>query len=134
MKAKFIYETLNFERGLDPKKAMGIGSDYFWDNMKVGDVLECKRTFYLDFYHKFSTKPEKITKWSETYHPPIFKGEKIFIGIISIVDDPQDGNRERTLIQIQYDYIVKISDSTYNWMNDTLEKYKKYFNIIPKNE
>jgi len=25
MKAKFVYESLDFERGQDPKKAMGIG-------------------------------------------------------------------------------------------------------------
>jgi hypothetical protein len=35
-----IHESVNFERGKDPKEAMGIGKPS-WDNVKVGDLFRC---------------------------------------------------------------------------------------------
>jgi len=31
MKAQFVYESISFERGRDPKAAMGIGMNGYWD-------------------------------------------------------------------------------------------------------
>lgn len=33
MKAKFIFENINFERGLDPITSMGIGKDWTLENL-----------------------------------------------------------------------------------------------------
>ena len=41
-----LEESLNFERGLDPKKAMRIGL-YEWKNISWGDILKCKEDFIL---------------------------------------------------------------------------------------
>ena len=32
MKARFVFENIEFERGMDPKEALGIGSEnYIWN-------------------------------------------------------------------------------------------------------
>ena len=38
MKALFVYESLDFERGGDPKKALGIGKSY-WEKLDKGSIL-----------------------------------------------------------------------------------------------
>jgi hypothetical protein len=43
MKAQFVYENLNFERGLDPKESMGIGDSEFRDFLKLSDDELMKR-------------------------------------------------------------------------------------------
>jgi len=41
MKAQLVYENLDFERGISPKKALGIGRKN-WDNLGIGDVIYTK--------------------------------------------------------------------------------------------
>jgi len=50
MKARFIYESLNFERGIDPKDSMGVGIRYK-RNFKT--VRECAH-FFLNHIDKLS--------------------------------------------------------------------------------
>ena len=50
MKAKFIYESLNFERGADPKDSMGVGIRY---RRSFKTVRECAN-FFLNHIDKLS--------------------------------------------------------------------------------
>jgi hypothetical protein len=39
MKARFVYENINFERGKDPKVVMGLGH-VSWENLQAGDIIQ----------------------------------------------------------------------------------------------
>ena len=86
MKAKTVNENINFERGQDPKSAMGIGWDldkYIEEGLKKrghADVNFCDE-FYLnmrEMYDKedllemlvdmvYKTKPEDQLKWVDSF-------------------------------------------------------------------
>lgn len=36
MKAQYVYENINFERGRDPKKSLEIGLESLYNNLKMG--------------------------------------------------------------------------------------------------
>jgi hypothetical protein len=134
MRAKFIYETINFERGLNPIKAMDLGQEYLWKNLKKGDILECREPIYLNYNHRFSKEKDHFTKYSETVHTPIKKGNKIKILDLARVSSMRD----RELLHIAFIYIdpteKQIQENSYDpWMVATIKEYKKYFNIIQKN-
>ena len=43
MKARFVYKSLDFERGMNPKQSLGIGNEvYTWENIRPGNVIMTK--------------------------------------------------------------------------------------------
>ena len=48
---KLVKEHINFERGIDPKKAMGIGI-ITWDKLEEGDILTNTKEIYKYFVNK----------------------------------------------------------------------------------
>ena len=120
----------------DPIRDMGIGQDYLWSHLKPGDIIECKKSFYINYNHRFSNEKEHITKFTETTHKPINAGEKLKIREIK-----DFWLRKKDLLCISYSYV----DSQENknqfyknhflhdlWMLEQLEKFKKHFIVIPK--
>jgi len=64
MKAKFVYENMEFERGQDPKDAMGIGSDLFRYTKildKFAEKWGFKESHGMTNYHKkWIRNPEDV--------------------------------------------------------------------------
>lgn len=63
---------MNFERGIDPKRAMEIGIRT-WQNLSVGDILKCKPNKWVSIdetfgqtygYARFVMDGSKKTRWS----------------------------------------------------------------------
>jgi hypothetical protein len=50
MKAYYVRERLEFERGIDPKKSMNIGKTHLWNNLKPGDILRIKKVTSLNIF------------------------------------------------------------------------------------
>ena len=112
---------------------MNIGKDYLWDNLKEGDILICKKSFYLNYQHRFSNKPEHITKYSECIHTPIIEGKKILIKDIY----PSRDIDRIPLTHIKFDYInpdekEKQTAEYDRWMKESLGKIQKHFDIFKK--
>lgn len=91
MKAQFVYESLNFERGGDPKKSLGIGlNPFIWDELY--DLWE-----ESDF--KRLVNPEKrfaktsldsffyVDEEDEMGSPEVF----LKFGIMGVIDHPMSG-------------------------------------------
>jgi ankyrin repeat protein len=49
MRAKFIYESLNFERGQDPKVSIGIGMEAELQNFVTENFPRGKTSYYLNY-------------------------------------------------------------------------------------
>ena len=133
---KDLKESLDFERGKNPIKTMGIGQDYLWDTIEPGDILECKKAFFLNYTHRFSNKKEHITQYSHCTHTPINIGVKL-----EITDISEDSSRDMRsisldLFQINYLYLEGHEEENTrphdNYMRGTMQDFKKHFNVIKK--
>lgn len=47
MKAQYVYENLNFERGKEPKEALNIGKNR---KLKLGEKIEVYNAIYSDYW------------------------------------------------------------------------------------
>lgn len=78
MKARFVYENLDFERGKDPKSAMGLGKKYYLKssnkrvNMGYGSMAtETSWTLFdrdmneIKYHRQNSWDKDKFEGWKE---------------------------------------------------------------------
>jgi len=103
MRAKKVYESLDFERGKDPKDAMGIGSKlYIWD--KFLSLRERDRGDWMTYYAIFSSENGSIMKIFG--HGPKFKTNtnKILkeMGLDEYIELPGKITDNRTNREISY--------------------------------
>jgi len=89
-----VRESLNFERGLDPKKSMDIGMTGF-DQIKRGDIVVCIkrcwiRGFYLNFYE--GTNPS----WRNDDSEP----SEYEVGMYGVVYTNPDDWKDRLILDI----------------------------------
>jgi len=129
-KEKIVRESISFERYRDPKEALGLAPD--WDDLKEGDILECKKSIYLNYQERFSREKEHITKYTSAIHTLIEKGTQIMIERVSW---PRGRYGSIPLMQIDFKYLNPTEkqmkkNEGYPEMVDFIENYKKYFIII----
>lgn len=128
---KFIPESLeesqNFERGIEPLKAMKIGM-IKWSDLKEGTVLQCIKTFYLN-------ANQKITNSEENSIISIDEGE------ILVVREVDEGKKDWVIWHIQYDDMedyLENKDKNESWRFDyfsgTLAQFEKRFRILQRSE
>jgi hypothetical protein len=124
-----------FTEKSDPIQDLGIGQDYLWNHLKPGDIIECTKSFYLNYNHRFNNEKEHITKYTETTHTPINIGEKLVIRYVQPGIDKL-GYNKLDLLDILYSYVDPQKQKNHQlydlWIIEKLEKFKKHFNIIPK--
>ena len=68
---KIVRESVNFERGIDPKRAMGIGEEGLknkWGDLKKGDILRIKKQFGVNARNRIASdeRPIKMYDPSES--------------------------------------------------------------------
>jgi hypothetical protein len=76
-----VRESLDFERGQEPKKSMDIGLRT-WDNIKPGDILIPKKEVQIDGKGKFVSDGRGDTIWADGMVALVLKVQKFY--------DPQE--------------------------------------------
>jgi len=94
MKAKFVYEDVSFERGQDPKSALGLGIVGKFDKFAKGASM--KRTELDDEDVDIFANDEVFAKWQQ------FHRGKFYSGYLILFRDRDDGQLH-TYINSEYD-------------------------------
>jgi hypothetical protein len=94
MKARFVYEGLSFQRGLDPKEALNIGRPS-WDTLKKGDIIKCTKFVQASVSEK--TLYNTIRHY---WHGNIFQKDKYYI----LLKDPVIYEDGRIHLNTRYIY------------------------------
>jgi len=67
MRAKKIYESIDFERGIDPKQSMGLGEEglrHKWSSLQKGDIIRIKKPFGVDNENRISRKERVMREYT----------------------------------------------------------------------
>ena len=94
-----VRESINFERGVEPKVSMGIGNK--WARIKKGDIIECIRRVLVKYdresqldYLAFMP-PDKIDNDPRDYY--------FDIGNVAIADEIREENGSLKMVLIPMD-------------------------------
>ena len=61
MKAQFVFENIDFERGKDPKEAMGIGNE---DHRMINSLDKMAKKIGMKLAHVSPNNPNRIATWT----------------------------------------------------------------------
>ena len=70
MKAQFVYESISFERGLNPKKTMGIGQ---WYREELKEAMKDLVKKYGGYYRIRTVNDEYTPYIRASYFNPLFR-------------------------------------------------------------
>jgi len=129
-KDKKLKESLNFERGLDPKKSMKIGL-YQWQNIDYENILTCKENFVL--YNSDLNATEKEINANKKFSKNFLKGQQLIIKSVEWFTSTivSDGIEEKIpKLQIAY-WVIDANGRNMDSgiMKGTIEKFTKFFNL-----
>jgi len=113
MKAKFVYEHIEFERGIEPSKAMDIGygdlSERFIKVRKFPDVYSVDLMHYRNEY----------VIWVKTFSSTKFKSKEYFDKIFTLLGEPyfktglRKNIRTYTIVIHPHEKFLKIIEKAY---------------------
>ena len=118
-----VRESLNFERGLDPKKSMDIGMTGF-DQIKRGDVLQCIKTCWIKQYN-LNFYQGRNPAWRTDDGS---EGSEFEVGMYGVIDNTPDKWKDKLIL----DVIPFEGAKDAKEVSDSLKKSPNYGMLLSK--